>query len=340
MKNRKSIITRGILECVTEDELDKLLLEKDRPKAYVGFEPSGLLHAGSLVPMLKCRDLVEAGFEVTILLADWHGYINDKLGGNWDNLNAGVEYQRQMFSVFCPGLKFKTASEVVAGEDYWEMVLRVSKVSSLKRMRRALSIMGRDEVDGDKDMSKFFYPAMQATDIYALDADLALGGMDQRHAHMLARDAADKLKLRKPVALHTPLLGSLSGPGRMDTDAKMSKSDPSGTLLIHDSKKKLTKKLSKAYCPLERDGNPVLDLWEHLLEPVLGSITIERPEKFGGDLKFKSYEDLESSYLSGNLHPLDLKNGTAAALFQVVKPFQDSCISSPKNYNNLLSAIQ
>ena len=340
MKNRKSIITRGILECVTEDELDKLLLEKDRPKAYVGFEPSGLLHAGSLVPMLKCRDLVEAGFEVTILLADWHGYINDKLGGNWDNLNAGVEYQRQMFSVFCPGLKFITASEVVAGEDYWEMVLRVSKVSSLKRMRRALSIMGRDEVDGDKDMSKFFYPAMQATDIYALDADLALGGMDQRHAHMLARDAADKLKLRKPVALHTPLLGSLSGPGRMDTDAKMSKSDPSGTLLIHDSKKKLTKKLSKAYCPLERDGNPVLDLWEHLLEPVLDSITIERPEKFGGDLKFKSYEDLESSYLSGNLHPLDLKNGTAAALFQVVKPFQDSCISSPKNYNNLLSAIQ
>ena len=340
MMNRKSIITRGILECVTEDELDKLLLEKDRPKAYVGFEPSGLLHAGSLVPMLKCRDLVEAGFEVTILLADWHGYINDKLGGNWDNLNAGVEYQRQMFSVFCPGLKFKTASEVVTGEDYWEMVLRVSKVSSLKRMRRALSIMGRDEVDGDKDMSKFFYPAMQATDIYALDADLALGGMDQRHAHMLARDAADKLKLRKPVALHTPLLGSLSGPGRMDTDAKMSKSDPSGTLLIHDSKKKLTKKLSKAYCPLERDGNPVLDLWEHLLEPVLDSITIERPEKFGGDLKFKSYEDLESSYLSGNLHPLDLKNGTAAALFQVVKPFQDSCISSPKNYNNLLSAIE
>ena len=167
MKNRKSIITRGILECVTEDELDKLLLEKDRPKAYVGFEPSGLLHAGSLVPMLKCRDLVEAGFEVTILLADWHGYINDKLGGNWDNLNAGVEYQRQMFSVFCPGLKFKTASEVVTGEGYWEMVLRVSKVSSLKRMRRALSIMGRSEVDGDKDMSKFFYPAMQATDIYA-----------------------------------------------------------------------------------------------------------------------------------------------------------------------------
>ena len=289
--------------------------------------------------MLKCRDLVESGFEVIILLADWHGYINDKLGGNWDNLKAGVDYQRQMFSVFCPGVNFRTASELVEQEGYWEMVLRVSKASSLKRMRRALSIMGRDEKDGDRDMSKFFYPAMQATDIYALDVDLALGGLDQRHAHMLARDAADKLKLPKPVALHTPLLGSLSGPGRMDTDAKMSKSNPSGTLLVHDNKKVLTKKLSKAYCPLEREGNPVLDIWQHLLEPALGKIVIERPEKFGGNLEFNSYSDLEESYLSGSLHPLDLKNGTAAALFQVVKPMQDACEQNSEYYDTLVSAM-
>ncbi len=340
MSTRKSLVLRGVAECVTEDELDKLLSEKKNPKAYIGFEPSGLLHAGSLVPMLKCRELLEAGFEVTILLADWHGYINDKLGGSWDNLNAGVEYQRQMFSVFSPGVKFKTANELVNQKGYWEMVLRVSKASSLKRMRRALSIMGRDESDGDKDMSKFFYPSMQATDIYALNVDLALGGMDQRHAHMLARDAADKLKLRKPVALHTPLLSSLSGPGRMDTDTKMSKSDTTGTLLVHDNKKVLAKKLSKAYCPLERKGNPVLDIWEHLLEPALDNIIIERPEKFGGNLEFDSYVDLEKDYLSGSLHPLDLKNGTAAALFQLLEPLQNACSSQPKNYNTLVSAIQ
>jgi tyrosyl-tRNA synthetase len=339
MNDRKSRVLRGVAECVTEKELDFLLSSKGNPKAYIGFEPSGLLHAGSLVPMLKCRDLVESGFEVIILLADWHGYINDKLGGNWDNLKAGVDYQRQMFSVFCPGVKFRTASDLVEQEGYWEMVLRVSKASSLKRMRRALSIMGRDEKEGDRDMSKFFYPAMQATDIYALDVDLALGGMDQRHAHMLARDAADKLKLSKPVALHTPLLGSLSGPGRMDADAKMSKSNPSGTLLVHDSKKVLTKKLSKAYCPLEREGNPVLDIWQHLLEPSLDKIVIERPEKFGGNLDFNSYSDLEESYLSGSLHPLDLKNGTAAALFQVVKPMQDACADNSEYYDTLVSAM-
>ena len=340
MDGRKSRVLRGVSECVKEEELDVLLSSNDTPKAYIGFEPSGLLHAGSLVPMLKCKELIEAGFEVTVLLADWHGYINDKLGGVWDNLRAGVEYQRQMFSVFSPGVKFKTASDLVCQEGYWEMVLRVSKASSLKRMRRALSIMGRDEKDGDKDMSKFFYPAMQATDIYALNVDLALGGMDQRHAHMLARDAADKLKLPKPVALHTPLLGSLSGPGRMDTDAKMSKSDPTGTLLVHDSKKIITKKLSKAYCPLEREGNPILDIWQHLLEPALDNIIIERPEKFGGNLEFESYSNLEKDYLSGSLHPLDLKNGTASALFNLIKPLQDACSSQPNNYDTLVSAIQ
>ena len=339
MVDRKARILRGVAECVTEDELELLLSSKDTPKAYVGFEPSGLLHAGSLVPMLKCRDLIESGFQVTILLADWHGYINDKLGGDWENLRAGVEYQRQMFSVFCPGVQFNTASELVKGDGYWEMVLRVSKASSLKRMRRALSIMGRGEEDGDKDMSKFFYPAMQATDIYALDVDLALGGMDQRHAHMLARDAADKLKMSKPIALHTPLLGSLSGPGRMDADGKMSKSDPSGALLIHDNKKALMKKISKAYCPLEREANPILDIWEHLLVPALEKIVIERPEKFGGNLDFDSYKELESDYLSGSLHPLDLKNGTASALYEVVLPMQDACSTNPKPYDDLNSAL-
>ena len=54
MSDRKSLVMRGVSECVTEEELDNLLTNKETPRAYVGFEPSGLLHAGSLVPMLKC----------------------------------------------------------------------------------------------------------------------------------------------------------------------------------------------------------------------------------------------------------------------------------------------
>jgi tryptophanyl-tRNA synthetase len=57
---------------------------------------------------------------------------------------------------------------------------------------------------------------MQAADIFELEVDVAIGGMDQRHAHMLARDVADKKGWTKPIALHTPLLSSLSRSGRME----------------------------------------------------------------------------------------------------------------------------
>ena len=339
MAERLAMVLRGAAECVTQPELESLLEAKAEPTAYVGFEPSGLLHAGSLVPMLKVRDLISAGFRVTVLLADWHGYINNKLGGDWDALRAGVEYQRQMFGAFAPGAEFQTASELVRSDGYWEMVLRVAKATSLKRMRRALSIMGRNEDEADSDTSMFFYPAMQATDIYALKVDLALGGMDQRHAHMLARDAAEKLRLPKIVALHTPLLGSLSGPGRMDTDSKMSKSDPTGALLVHDSAKQLQKKLSKAFCPPERKGNPVLDIWEHLLAPALGDVTIDRPEKFGGPVAFDDYAALEAACAGGGLHPLDLKNGTAAALDRLFEPMRAAVAAEPGPYDALTAAL-
>ena len=94
MGNQLEIILRGVAECVTQAELEALLDAKKEPTAYIGFEPSGLLHAGTLVPMLKVRDLIAAGFRVTVLLADWHGYINNKLDSDWDGRYLGGRVQR------------------------------------------------------------------------------------------------------------------------------------------------------------------------------------------------------------------------------------------------------
>ena len=52
--------------------------------------------------------------------------------------------------------------------------------------------MGRHEDSSEEDLSKFYYPALQAADIFEMDIDVALGGMDQRKAHMYMRDVADK----------------------------------------------------------------------------------------------------------------------------------------------------
>ena len=90
MAERLAMVLRGVAECVTQPELEALLDAKAEPTAYVGFEPSGLLHAGSLVPMLKVRDLITSGFRVTVLLADWHGYINNKLQQVWYTKGASI----------------------------------------------------------------------------------------------------------------------------------------------------------------------------------------------------------------------------------------------------------
>jgi tyrosyl-tRNA synthetase len=64
------------------DELKRLLESARKPKAYWGFECSGLMHLGmGLITGFKIRDLVEAGFDFTIFLADWHSWINNKMGG-------------------------------------------------------------------------------------------------------------------------------------------------------------------------------------------------------------------------------------------------------------------
>jgi len=60
-----------------------------------------------------------------------------------------------------------------------------------------------------------------------------------------------------------------------------------------------------------------------LKEDAKRSFTVERPEKFGGDIKYKNYEDIEKDFKSKKLHPLDLKNAVAKELNLLLKKFRD-----------------
>ncbi|HET6398595.1 MAG TPA: tyrosine--tRNA ligase, partial [Candidatus Thermoplasmatota archaeon] len=200
-----------------------------RPRAYIGFEPSGTAHVGWMVCTDMVRRLVDAGFDVTILLADWHAQINDKLGGDLAAIQRCGAYMQDAFEALGirrDEVRYVFASELAADAAYWARVVQVAKATSLARMRRAMTILGRSEDEAEADTSKFLYPAMQVADIFHLRMDLAYGGMDQRHAHMLARDAAKALGLPPPAAIHTPLVPGLqANGGRMDpAEAKMSKS--------------------------------------------------------------------------------------------------------------------
>lgn len=347
LEQRLHLLTRNVEELVTEEELKELLASGRKPRAYIGFEPSGLVHIGWLICASKIRDLVDAGFDVTVFWADWHAYINDKLGGDIDNIRVCARYMEDCFeSLGVPREKvdYRYASDILDDMDYWEKVIKVAKATSLSRVKRAMTIMGRGEDDAELDSSKLFYPILQATDMFAMDIDLAYSGMDQRRAHMLARDAAEKLDWKKPIAMHTPLLPGLKGGERMDpAAAKMSKSDPDSGIMIHDSLEDVQRKLKKAYCPPEaeeEDRNPVLMLCRLVLFPRLGRIDVDRPEKFGGPVSYGDYQSLRDDYFSGSLHPMDLKKGAASALWEILEPVSEYFHSRPDNYEGIRKVLK
>ena len=300
-----------------------------------------MMHLGTgLVCGYKILDLVEAGFDFTIFLADWHAWINGKLGGSMENIRFCGNYLIEAFSALglTPGkVRFRWASELVEKPEYWETVIRVAKKATLSRVTRSLPIMGRQLDQGDVETAWLLYPCMQVADIFMLGVDCACAGIDQRKAHMLARDVAEKLGLKKPVCIHTHLLPGLLGPkGRMggvyDEDerlslqisSKMSKSLPKTCIYVHDSAEEVEEKLRAAYCPpREAEGNPVMEIAKYVVfargDRVL---RIPRAEKYGGPLEVSSYSELERLYVSGSLHPLDLKAAIAEALNELLEPFR------------------
>lgn len=347
VEKRIALVTKNAEELVNEEELRALLQSKKNPTAYIGFEPSGLVHLGWALVTSKIRDLTDAGFKVIIFWADWHAYINDKLGGDLEKIRICAKYMEDCFvALGVPGdkVEFKYASDIVGDPDYWEMVINVGKANTLARVKRAMTIMGRSEDEAEVDSSKVLYPLMQTADIFYLKVDVAYAGLDQRRIHMLARDVAEKLGEKKPIALHTPLLPGLDGGNRMDpAAAKMSKSKPDSSVNIHDTDDAIKSKMKKAFCPPEKEKeeeNPVLLLCKYIVFPRLGRMDIVRPEKFGGNISFENYGELSDAYFSGKLFPLDLKNGVADNLGKVLGPVREYFAANPGNYEAMKAIFE
>ncbi len=325
--DKLTLLKRGVSEVITSEELLKLM-DENSPQAYIGFEPSGLPHIAILLMTKKINDLVDAGFNVKILLADWHAQVNDKLNGDMEKIRSSGELLRKsmLYSGLDSRVEFIWATELVSSPDYWALLLKTAKNSSLLRIRRSLPIMGRTEEDADRDFSKYIYPLMQVTDVFYLKSDLALGGTDQRHAYMLARDIADKMNLKKPIVMEMPLISSLKGKGRMDDFKKMSKSDPESAIFLTDSEEDIKRKIKNAFCPMGIiENNPVIDIIKYLILPFYqDSIFIDRPESHGGPYKINSIKELESGFLNSEIHPADLKRALSDILVKIILPVSNN----------------
>jgi len=315
-------ITRNATEVVTEEEGRELAADPEGKRAYVGYEPSGVLHIGHMLTATKLMDLQDAGFEVTVLLADVHAYLNDK--GTFEEIRETAERMKAQFLAY--GLD-ADKTEFVYGSDFEfdrEYVLDLHALeleTSISRAQRAMSeIKSGDTVT----VSQAVYPLMQALDIVYLDVDLAVGGMEQRKVHMLARDTLPKIGEASPTCLHTPLIADLeTGVGKMSTSEGVS-------ISMEDSTAAIEEKVNAAYCPPTRDPDPtddgqerehpVLQIFEYHVFPRFESVVVERPDEYGGDLTYDDYGSLAADLESGELHPADAKGALAAYLDDLIAP--------------------
>ena len=310
--DRLELIKRNVQEIVTEEELEELLTKKDDPVAYVGYEPSGKIHLGHVLTVNKLLDLQNSGFQIIVLLADVHAYLNQK--GTLEEVRKTADYNRDCFIAL--GLdpqrtKFVYGSDFQLTSDYMLNVLKLTTTASLNRARRSMDEVGR-KMD-DPKVSQMVYPMMQAIDIALLGVDVAVGGIDQRKIHMLAREGLPSLGFKSPLCIHTPILLGLDG-------KKMSSSSDN-FISVDDSGEEIDQKMKKAFCPAGQvNENPILELFRYHICPRYQEITFERPEKYGGNLVCRSYEELATVFSDGQLHPMDLKKGAATYMNMVLEP--------------------
>ena len=103
----------------------------------------------------------------------------------------------------------------------------------------------------------------------------------------------------------------------------MSKSIPGSGISVTDSYNEIKKTIDRAYCPQkEIKDNPILQIVKLIIFPRIDKLIIKRPEKFGGNLKIKIYDELEKIYSKGEVHPMDLKNCVAEELEKIIAPIR------------------
>lgn len=309
----RNIIKKGALEVVTPDELDEKI-KKNQKTAYIGYEPSGKVHLGHAITVKKMIDLEKAGFKVKILLADLHAFLNGK--GSLEEIKEISDYNAKCFRAL--GLseeaEFILGSSFQTREDYTMKVYQLALLTTLTRAKRSMAQITRDAED--HQVAEVIYPLMQVVDMLFLDVDLAVGGMEQRKIHMLARDNLPKLGFPSPVCIHTPLLHGTDGSDKMSSSKE-------NFIAIDDEPKVIKKKIKKSYCPAgEIEGNPIIEIAHHFIFSEEDRLVIKRPDKFGGNLDL-TQEELLKMYKNRDLHPLDLKNSVADCLADILEPVRN-----------------
>lgn len=322
------LITRDLQEVLNPQIIKQILEEEGRTlKVYWGTAPTGKPHCGYFVPMIKLAHLLKAGVEVTVLIADLHAFL--------DNMKAPLEvvqYRAKYYefvvksilkSINVPvdRLKFVLGSSYQLTPEYTMDLFKLSNSVSQNDAKRA----GADVVKqvANPLLSGLIYPLMQVLDEEYLNVDVQLGGVDQRKIFVLAEENIQSLGYKKRAHLMNRMV-----PGLMQ-GGKMSASDPNSKIDLLEEPKIVKKKIGQAFCaPGNIEDNGLLAFVKNVLGPIHelkhGDNTfeffIDRPEKYGGSITYKTYQELEDAFQKEQLSPVDLKGGVADAINGLLVP--------------------
>ncbi len=321
VRERLDLVRRNTAEIISEDELVRLLQEKKKPCVYWGTAPTGKPHIGYFFPALKIADFLKAGFKVKILLADLHAALDNT---PWSILEKRYKYYSKIIPLMIKAigvdpkdLEFVKGSDFQLKPEYMYDVLQLSSAISVHDAHKAASEVVK--LGDNPRLSGLIYPIMQALDEQYLDADAQLGGTDQRKIMVLARENLPKIGYEERVEIMNPLIPGLIG-------KKMSSSTPKSKIDLLDSEEVVKQKINSAECVAGDTDNGVMAFAKYVIMVIKSDknekFTIKRNEKYGGDVSYSSYEDLEKDFKNKKIHPLDLKNSLAEEISKLLRDIQ------------------
>lgn len=322
-QERFDLIKRNTAEIIGENELTELLKSDEQPSVYIGTAPTGVPHIGYFIWGLKLADLLNAGFKVKVLLADLHAALDNT---PWEVLEHRYNFYAKIIPLMVKAMGADVKNmEFVKGSDYQlskEYVLDMFKLSTITSVHDCHKAASEVVKMGESPkLSGYIYPLMQALDEEYLKVDMQIGAVDQRKIFVLAREQLPKIGYKKRVELMVPFLPGLVG-------KKMSSSVEASKIGLMDDAETVKKKVKAADFVEGGPDNGTMAFLKNiafvLLEDKGEELVVERPEKFGGNLSFKSYADLEKAVVEKTIHPLDVKNAAAAQITKLLSEIEEN----------------
>lgn len=321
IEERFNLIKRNTEEVINEKELKDLLKKKKKPVLYWGTAPTGKPHIGYLLPALKIADFLRAGFHVKILLADLHAALDNV---PWVILEKRYAYYEKIIPLLIKSifgdvkeLEIVKGSEMELKPEYMYDVLKMSSNVSVHDATKAASDVVK--MGDNPKLSGIIYPIMQAVDEQYLEVDCQLGGTDQRKIMVLARENLPKIGYNPRIEIMNPLIPGLVG-------KKMSSSDEKTKIDLIDDEETIKKKVNSADCVAGDPDNGVMAFLKYVIMTIKQDkkekFIIKRDKKFGGDISYGSYMQIEKDFIEKKLHPMDLKIAVAKEIFEILKPIQ------------------